>query len=83
MHEFRLTSFLLTVKLTALKMVSKIEEKATDILFNLLKMSIFLLFIDNAKNKNVECVFGNLTLHLGDILLSEDPCEECICSTRI
>lgn len=27
------------------------------------------------------CTFGNETLNLGDRLLPEDPCEECMCST--
>lgn len=35
----------------------------------------------HSEKESVECHFGNLTLNLGDIVLSDDPCEECICST--
>ncbi len=31
--------------------------------------------------KDSVCTFGNETMNLGDRLASEDPCEECICST--
>jgi len=35
----------------------------------------------HSEKHTVECHFGNLTLKLGDTLQSDDPCEECICST--
>jgi len=34
-----------------------------------------------AKSVEPTCTFGNDTLNLGNLLASEDPCEECICST--
>lgn len=46
--------------------------------------------VDTKENEHVEivpkrdqmvCTFGNETLNLGDRLLPEDPCEECVCST--
>jgi hypothetical protein len=34
-----------------------------------------------SKRSDLVCKFGNETLNLGDRLQSEDPCEECVCST--
>ena len=31
--------------------------------------------------RDAVCMFGNETMNLGDRLASEDPCEECVCST--
>ncbi|EFX79782.1 hypothetical protein DAPPUDRAFT_304363 [Daphnia pulex] len=34
-----------------------------------------------SRRSGLTCKFGNETLNLGDRLQSDDPCEECVCST--